>query len=141
MEFISYAPAVIAGQAAPSSVSHTVETDLLIVNSGGFAEKSQLSLYIDQVLGSATKVSYGLYWSFDRGATWYKLSVEDLVTNKGDLVDIPPYVDTNSPLQASTHLKTIFNCPMPGANAFKVTGLAAGADSGALILTAVVRDN
>lgn len=147
MEFVHYGPAVvvtpIAGDANGTGASLTsgAETDIFVSKNPSFSEFAQLSVYIDQVLGAATKVAYGIYFSCDGGATWFKTSVEDLITNKGDLVDLPPYVDTNSPLQASTHLRTIFNCPVPGSNAFKITGLATGGNAGAFVIKAAVRDN
>ena len=59
---------------------------------------------------------------------------------QGDLVDIPPYVDSNTPAQ-STHLKTFMPVPIPGATAMKITATAAGGTAGAYIVTAVVRNN
>ncbi len=143
---VRYSPATIAKQSTATSVSHTVETDLAIVSDPRYLENAQLSIYIKQTLGSATKVSFGYYFSFDydpaapSSATWYKVCIRDLSTNKGDLVDIPMYVDSNSPAQSGV-IMTVDNLPTSGASAFKVTGLAATADAGANELTVMSRDN
>lgn len=110
----------------------TTETDLVVVSDPLFLEKSQIAVYVDVVLGSATKASFGLYFTPDYGVNWYKVPVEDLTTNKGELVDIPPYVDSASPSQVIatiTHYKTVIYVPVVGATGFKVTGLSAGAST------------
>ena len=140
--YIEYGRMGIASQASGngSTLTAAAEVTLITVTDPKFLDKSQLTLYIDQVLGAATKVAYGVYFSFDGGTTYYKMSVEDLTTNKGDLVDIPPYVDTNTPAQ-STHLRTFMPVPIPGATAMKITATATGGTAGAYIVTAVVRNN
>lgn len=137
---VRFPPATIAKQASGSSVSNTVETDLAIVSDPRYLEDGQLSIYIKQTLGSATKVSYGYYFSYDAGATWYKVCIRDLSTNKGELLDIPMYVDSGSPQQAGV-IQTVDNLPTSGANAFKVTGLAATAVAGAFVITVMSRNN
>lgn len=142
METIEYGRMGIAAQATGtgSTLTNGTEVTLISVTDPKFLDKSQLGLYIDQVLGAASKVSYGVYFSFDGGVTYYKMSVEDLTTNKGDLVDIPPYVDGNSPAQ-STHLRTFVPIPIPPATAMKITAIATGGTAGAYIITANVRNN
>ena len=143
MQTIEYGRMGIASQATGTGSALTAgsEQTLLTITDPKFLDKSQLTLYIDQVLGAASKVAYGIYFSFDGGVTYYKISVEDLTTNKGDLVDIPPYVDSNSPLQSSTHYRTFMPVPIPGATAMKITATATGGTAGAYVVTAVVRNN
>lgn len=144
---IRYAPATIAAVKSVSSVSAVTETDLAIVSDPRYLEQSQLSIYLKATLGSATKVSFGYYFSFDynpaspSSATWYKAPIRDLTTNKGDLLDIPMYLDANSPLFSAGIYAAVDNLPSSAASAFKVTGLAAGATSGAVVVTVVSRDN
>lgn len=140
---ISYGRAAIGSQATGSSVTTSEET-LLTITDPMFLDKSQLSVYVSQALGSATSVEYGVYFSFDNGSTWYKTSVEDLTTNKGELDDIPAYVDSNSPSQSisgTTYYRTVINVPIPAALMLKVTGTAVGGAAGAYILTALFRNN
>lgn len=143
---VRYSPATIAKQATGSSISHTVETDLAVVSDSRYLEHAQLSIFLKQTLGSATKVTYGYYFSFDydpaatSSATWYKVPIRDLTTNKGNLVDVPMYVDSNSPAQSGVIL-CVDNIPTSGARAFKVTGLAATNDAGAFGVTIMSRDN
>jgi hypothetical protein len=140
---VDYGPAGLASQATGSSVSHTTETDLLTLKASPAATwlaKSQLTVYIKQTLGSASKVSYGYYYSFDQGTTWFKVPVKDVTTNKGNLVDVPTYVDSNSPSQSGV-IQVIEDLPSSGCNAFKITGLAATADAGAYAITVLARDN
>ena len=141
--YIEYGRAGIASQASANGALLLAGSEITImtVTDPKYLDKSQLTLYIDQVLGAASKVAYGVYFSFDGGVTYYKISVEDLTTNKGDLVDIPPYVDANTPLQSSTHLKTFMPVPIPAATAMKITAIATGGTAGAYIVTAVVRNN
>ena len=142
MEIIEYGRMGIASQASANGALLLAGSEITImtVTDPKFLDKSQLGLYIDQVLGAASKVAYGVYFSFDMGTTWYKMTVEDLTTNKGDLVDIPPYVDTNTPAQ-STHLKTFIPIPIPPATAMKITATATGGTAGAYVITAAVRNN
>lgn len=145
MESIAYQPAVIASPTAVNGTGASITTgemDLLIVTDPRYAEKSQLSLFLRVTPASATKVSFGIYFSFDGGTTWYKKPVEDLTTNKGELVDVPPYLDAGSPvIGGGSDWAAVFDLPMSGANAFKITGKAAGAVSGAYLVTALCRDN
>lgn len=131
----------MSGQKTVASVSHTVETDLVVVLDPKMLQMSQLSIYLKSTLGSATKVSFGYYFSFDLGVTWYKVPRKDNATNFGDLVDSPSYIDANSPLISTGIYGAVDNLPTSGANAFKVTGLAAGSDSGSTEVTVMNRDN
>lgn len=146
MQIIGYGRMCI-GNVATGALSGTgaaltagTEVTLFTIIDPRFLDKAQLGLYIDQVLGAASKVAYGIYFSPDGGVTYYKMAVLDLTTNKGDLVDVPPYVDTNSPAQ-STHLRTFVPVPIPPATAMKVTATATGGTAGAYVVTPTFRDN
>lgn len=129
------------GAISGSSITTGSEVTLFTLLDPKYLDKSQLALYIKQALGSATKVAYGVYFSPDGGITWYKISVEDLTTNKGDLVDIPPYVDTNSPGGGAGTVETFFPVPIPPATALKVTATATGGNAGAWVITPAFRNN
>lgn len=130
-----------SGAISGASIATGSEVTLFTLTDPKYLDLAQLTLYINQALGSASKVAYGVYFSPDAGTTWYKISVIDLTTNKGDLVDIPPYVDANSPGGGAGTVLTFFPVPIPAATALKVTGTATGGNAGAWKIIPVFRNN
>lgn len=140
MKDIAYENSTIAGQATANTSITTGESAALItITDLKLMKKSQLTLYFVVNPGSATKVTFLYYLSWDNGQHWSQYPIKS--TSTGALVNTPTYVDTNSPTDGSSNWNTFDAFPLFGATQFKVTAKATTATATLVSLVAVVRDN
>src|SRR5580698_4849821 len=58
------------GAISGASIATGSEVTLFTLTDPSVCDVSQMTLYIKQALGSASKVTYGIYFSPDYGVTW-----------------------------------------------------------------------
>lgn len=135
---IAYNTAIIAGAVITDTVISTSETTLLTLTNTLELAKSQLSVYLDVILGSATEVKIRYYVKPTTADIWYELPTKDL--SSGTLVDLPTVLDSTSPTQ-STRIRTVEDIPMSATFGLKVTGQAVTDSATLKALYVVARDN
>lgn len=128
--------AIVAATAVSIATS---ETTLVTLTDAKYFRKSQLTVYFDCSLGSATSVKIRYYQSPDNGVTYYQLPYRNDST--GELIDDPTVLDSNSPIQASTHIRTYEDIPITGTTAYKITGQAVGSTATMNVINVFAKDN
>lgn len=137
MHTVSYNEPGQAGQVLAQTVT-TTEANLLTITNYQYHKKSQITVYYDVTLGSATSVKFRYYYSWDNGTTWFQVPVKN--TSTGILIDVPTVLDATSPVQTA-NIRTLEDFGYSGANAFKITGQSVAANATVNSLTVFVRDN
>lgn len=115
----------------------TSEATLITLTDYKFFQKSQITLYYQVTLNSATQVKFRYYFSPD-GVTWYRVPAKNI--SSGLLSDIPTVIDSTSPTEGGK-IQTLEDFGISGALAFKVTGQAVTATAQLNNLSVFVRDN
>ncbi len=129
------------GHATAVSVLSASETTLLTITDIKMVQKSQLTVYFDVTLGSATQVNVKYYFSpnaQEASPTWFQVPIKD--TSSGILSNIPSVIDSTSPSQ-STNIRTVEDLQMSGSYGLKITGQAVTANATLNSIYVVGRDN
>lgn len=135
---IEYNSSLIAGTSTVTTIPFASETELLVITDRKFAAKSQVTIYFDITLGSATEVTFRYYVRPRDSAVWYQLPQKDPIT--GILTPFPTVLDSTSPTVGSD-IRTVEDLNMSGCYALRITGQATTADADLNSLDVLVRDN
>ncbi len=115
----------------------TSEATLVTVSDYKYFQKSQVTLYYQVTLNSATQVKFRYYFTPDN-VTWYRVPAKNI--SSGLLADIPTVIDSTSPTE-SGKIQTMEDFGISGALGFKVTGQAVTDTAQLNNLSVFVRDN
>jgi len=134
---IAYPPSSFVKQVVTKTVTVAAATLLELKGSSqsAYLRKSQITIYTDFTLGTASKIYLRYYVSWDNGTTYYQIPVKDLTSTKGELTNLPSILDASSPA------KVVEDLPLSACNAFKITAQTDANTSTINAITAVVRDN
>lgn len=130
---INYAPPGVAKYASNVSLNTSTETDLVVITDGKHLPKSQLSVYMDYALGSATEIDIRYYCSPDYGTTWFQIPIKN--TSTGVLANTPSVINSTSPS------KVIEDIAFSATAGFKVTGKSVGSTGTMTNIYVISRDN
>ena len=139
MEKISYNNPQIAAYVGTTSIVTASETTLVTISDTKDISKSQLTVYYNVALGSATEVDFRYYVSPDTGTTWYMIPIQDPNTNI--LVNLPNAVIDSTTYSTGGNSLAVHDIPLSSCNKLKITGRAVTATATLNSLTVLVRDN
>lgn len=116
----------------------TAETEIFKSVDGNHLRKSQLTMFWNVALGSATSVKLRYYYTPDNGATWFQVPLK--TTSTGVLSDTPSVINSTSPAQGANSL-LVEDIPFSGSMGFRVTAQAVAATAVLNSLDVFTRDN
>lgn len=130
---VEYGRPVSLGKATNADID-TTEEDVLIVTDNILLSKSQLTFFVDYVLGTHTSMDLRFFYRAQADGDWYQVPKKN--TADGTIDDNPFTIDANSPAA-----RLVIEFPMGACYALKVTADGVGGADGSVTVKAMARNN